>query len=57
MAFSKVGDSQILKIMSVENGKTKNIKKGAACPKCGKDSCVCGSKFKITDHKKNECSK
>lgn len=40
MAFNKIGDSAITKIMSVEDGKVKNV--CHKCAKCGRENCICG---------------
>jgi len=54
MAFSKVGDSQVLRIMSVEDGKTAVIKQAAVCSKCKNAACTCGVKVKMAEGNPNE---
>lgn len=41
--FAKTGDSQIIKVMSVENGKQKD-EVVVKCTNCGKDNAVCNCK-------------
>jgi len=51
--FSKVGDSQITKVMTVKNGNIQDTRK--ICTKCGKLVCECqkkAGKERVDGHKR-----
>jgi len=44
--FSKIGDSTIIKIMDVKDGKIAKVSEVHICQKCGKNPCECSEEVK-----------
>jgi len=53
--FNKIGDSVLLKVSTIENGKTTDTKV-ATCPKCGMtlDQCHCFDEKLKSEEQKDE---